>query len=421
METIPSNIMAPSWNRTPAIPGGPPSPFPPQTQRGNRPPIRLHKMRKAGLLNWLAYRSAARSRRRKEQPKWPVGIYKGDRLGDFVLSLGSIRAIADVAGAENCVLFHSSVASQLAAREFPDLARIQLPELDGKLWVTRRRMREQDFLRQVGGGVAQLICLRHFRTLSEELVLQSIPAHQVWCVSNSDVFSVDYEIVRRRFDGDVAVDRPAAADSSWLCEDLSCHQQLLRAWSGNPAAFHDLRPRLDRAMAVRERTLAIAPFGSSPIRDLPAAGVAACILHAQKTRGLNSVLLVPPRAEKQYRDFAARLLALNAPVELRMTPTTNDLVDCLAASTAVLTTETAIAHLATALDLPMVCVIGGGHYGLFSPWQRSERQAWLTHPTPCFNCNWHCSQPEPYCITHVAPQKMAAALERALGLHGPAG
>ncbi len=318
------------------------------------------------------------------------------------------------------MLFHSAVAAQLAAREFPDLARIQLPELEGKLWVTRRRMRDRGFLSQVGGGVEQLICLRHFRSLSEEVALQLIPAHQVWCVSNSDVFSMDYEIVRRRFDGDVAVDRPAEAGSSWACEDLNCHQQLLRSWSGDVGGFHDVRPRLDRVKSDRDKTLAIAPFGSSRIRDLPTEDVAACVIHAKNVRGLGSVLLVPPDAEKQYQHFAARLFALNAPVELRSTPTTDDLVDRLAASTAVLTTETAVAHLATALDLPMVCVVGGGHYGLFSPWQRSGRQAWLTHRTPCFNCNWHCSQPEPYCITHVAPRKIVDALERVLGVNGPA-
>ncbi|HZP61481.1 MAG TPA: glycosyltransferase family 9 protein [Opitutaceae bacterium] len=377
-------------------------------------------MRKAALLNWLAYRSAVRSRRRKERPKWSVGIYKGDRLGDFVLSLGSIRAIAEAAGAENCVLFHSSMTAQLAAREFPELARIQLPDLDGKLWVTRRRMRERNFLDQVGGGVAQLICLRHFRTLSEELALQSIPAHDVWCISNSDVFSVDYEIVRERFNGDVTVNRPMVASSAWTCEDLNCHQQLLRSWSGDLGGFGDLRPRLDRVESGPGKTLAIAPFGSSRIRDLPIEGVAACIIQAKKSRGLSSELLVPPGGEKQYRQFAARLGDLDAPVELRSTPTTNDLVDRLAGSMAVLTTETAIAHLATALDLPMLCVVGGGHYGLFSPWSRSERQVWLTHRTPCFNCNWHCSQSEPYCITHVAPREMAAALERVLGLGGPA-
>jgi hypothetical protein len=328
--------------------------------------------------------------------------------------LGSIRAIVEAAGVENCVLFHSSVASQLAAREFPQLARIQLPELDGKLWITRRRMRDRAFLNQVGGGVEQLICLRHFRTLAEEVALQSIPAHKIWCLSNSDMFSVDYEIVRNRFDGDVSVERPSPADSSWLCEDLNCHQKLVQAWSGDPGRFRDVRPHLERANPGAGNALAIAPFGSSRIRDLTAEGVAACVIHAKRVLGLKAELLVPPNAATQYETFAARLSDLNAPVELKTTPTTDDLMDALAASTAVLTTETAVAHLATALDLPMVCVVGGGHYGVFSPWQRSERQRWLTHSLPCFNCNWQCSQAEPYCITRVEPRTMVEALECAL-------
>jgi hypothetical protein len=327
--------------------------------------------------------------------------------------VGAIRAVVDTVGAPDCVLLVGPATSALAARVFPDVARIQLPELDGKLWVTRRRMRDPGLRALLAGGVGQLLALRHFRSLADELAIQMIPAREVWCVSNSATSSVDYEIVRDRFDGDMSVERPSHAGEAWACEDLCCHQRLLRAWSGNGLGFADVRPRLDRAPR-RSGELALSPFGSSEIRDLPLQGVAACVIHARRSLGLDPVLLVPPGLQGKYGGFAADLERLNAHVTLRLAPTVNDLVESLSASAAVLTTETATAHLATALDLPMVCIVGGGHFGLFSPWRLSGRQAWLTHKVPCFNCNWQCSQPEPFCITHVTPRQMVEALERAV-------
>lgn len=370
-------------------------------------------MRKAAFFNWLAYRSVAKSRIRVAAPRWRVGIYKVDRLGDFVLSLGAIRRIVEAAGVGNCVLFHSAAAAGLAAREFPDLARVELPELDGKLWVTRRRLADSRLRAQIGGGVEQLLSLRHFRVLFDAVALQAIPAREVWCVGNSPVFSLQDELVRRPFGGDVVVPRPAGWEQGENCEDLACHRALLEAWD-RPVRIEELRPRLAGRTNRREDILALAPFGSHRIRDLPFGGVAACCAHARRAHGLTPVLLAPPNSVSQYEAFARSLAGAGVTAEVRVTATVGDLVDTLAASAAVVTTETATAHLAAALDLPMLCTVGGGHFGLFAPWRHSERQQWLSHALPCFNCGWKCPHPEPYCITRVTAEQMVSALDRVL-------
>jgi len=396
-----------------------------RTDAGAAVVSRLHNhgaievMRKAAILNWIIYRAVQLGRRSRRVPRWRIGIYKVDRLGDFVLSIGAIGAIVEAAGEENCVLFHSPVSSRIARREFPGIVRIEVPPLDGKLWVTRRRLHRLVAHGHASGGVGQLLCLRHFRTLFDEVALQMIPASSVWCVRNSKAFSLDYELVRRRFEGDVEVDRPVPDPGSGTCEDLRCHERLLRAWAGDSFAGRDIRPRVEAASSPRNRVLAIAPFGSDKLRDLPARSVAACVIHAQAALGLDSVLLSPPDAIPRYEAFARQLAGQGATAGVQVTQTSDDLVDAIAASAAVLTTETATAHIATALDRPMVCVIGGGHYGLFAPWSRSIRQAWLTLRVPCFHCNWQCPHPEPYCITGVRAEQLVQALERVLGAPSP--
>jgi ADP-heptose:LPS heptosyltransferase len=77
---------------------------------------------------------------------------------------------------------------------------------------------------------------------------------------------------------------------------------------------------------------------------------------------------------------------------------------------AVLTVETSTAHLAAALDKPAVILIGGGHFGLLGPWQRSSKQRWLTNQLPCFGCDWRCIYPEIRCLSEIPPSAVARAL-----------
>lgn len=57
--------------------------------------------------------------------------------------------------------------------------------------------------------------------------------------------------------------------------------------------------------------------------------------------------------------------------------------------------DTAAIHIGAALGVPSVCLLGGGHYGRFLPYQVEQRDARplpraAVHPMPCFSCNWQC-------------------------------
>jgi hypothetical protein len=374
-------------------------------------------MRKAALLNWFVYRASRLTRQRARSPRWRVGIYKVDRLGDFVLALGAIRAIADIAGEENCLLFHGSAAAEIAQLEFPRLAKVEVPCLDGKLWVTRRNLEAVMSREIVAAGVDQLICLRHFRALFDEIALQMIPATEVWTVRNSPLYKLDYELVRRRYEGDVVIERPANEDNDSLCEDIRCHQSLLQHWAGYFFAGRDIRPRLQRPPVERRPVLTLAPFGSDRLRDLPPESVAACSVHFREAGGLELELLSPPGAIDRYEGYARRLMEHGAKASIRVTKTSEDLIEAIHSSAALLTTETATAHIAVALDHPLVCPLGGGHFGYFAPWRRSDRQVWVTHNLPCFNCNWSCPHSEPYCITRIGAEQLTKALRHVLETH----
>lgn len=84
--------------------------------------------------------------------------------------------------------------------------------------------------------------------------------------------------------------------------------------------------------------------------------------------------------------------------------------------------ETSAVHIATAVNTPAVCVLGGGHYGRFMPYPNQVigiKPVVAAHPMPCFNCNWQCNQPHDAagpvpCISGVPVAAVLAAAQQAL-------
>ena len=71
--------------------------------------------------------------------------------------------------------------------------------------------------------------------------------------------------------------------------------------------------------------------------------------------------------------------------------------------------ETGGVHIAAALGVPSVCIMGGGHFGRFIPYQENDIQKQLPVPVfqemECFGCNWEC-------IYRIQPGKAAPCVER---------
>lgn len=58
--------------------------------------------------------------------------------------------------------------------------------------------------------------------------------------------------------------------------------------------------------------------------------------------------------------------------------------------------ETSAVHIAAAVGTPVVCILGGGHFGRFMPYPETLvglKPSIAVHQMPCFHCNWRCNQP----------------------------
>jgi ADP-heptose:LPS heptosyltransferase len=121
----------------------------------------------------------------------------------------------------------------------------------------------------------------------------------------------------------------------------------------------------------------------------------AALIH--KATGWHGVICGSP-GEKR---IARRLQEMtDAPLEdLTGQTTLDELAAIIAAARFLVGNETSAVHLAAAVSTPVVCILGGGHFGRFLPYQPEEETEdqplpiTVWHGMDCFNCNWYCIYP----------------------------
>ncbi len=70
--------------------------------------------------------------------------------------------------------------------------------------------------------------------------------------------------------------------------------------------------------------------------------------------------------------------------------------------------ESGLSHLCTATGLRHAVVLGGGHFGRFSPTSPLTTAAVL--PLSCYGCNWQCRYTRPHCVKDLHPNLLKTAV-----------
>ncbi len=69
-------------------------------------------------------------------------------------------------------------------------------------------------------------------------------------------------------------------------------------------------------------------------------------------------------------------------------------------------------HIACAVGLTNVVLLGGGHFGRFCPYSPSTTAVCL--PLSCYHCNWHCPHSRVHCLHDITPETVLNAIAHAL-------
>lgn len=104
----------------------------------------------------------------------------------------------------------------------------------------------------------------------------------------------------------------------------------------------------------------------------------------------------------------------------------SQLAAVLSGAQLLISNETSAIHMAAALGVPAVCLLGGGHFGQFMPYEVEvveERPlpVAVIHKLPCFGCNWRCiydvpkGQPVP-CVEQITIEEVMLVIRNLLNL-----
>ncbi|WP_395736455.1 glycosyltransferase family 9 protein [Prosthecobacter sp.] len=203
------------------------------------------------------------------------------------------------------------------------------------------------------------------------------------------------------------------------CLELEAHRRVVESVLHRTVDFHEMLPVLPSSTVETGPTLLVCPLAGNTIRQYPPATLATAIaLFLQSAPAMRVTFCLPPGVnhilyEQPLQDAGVSSVQWVHPADFK------ELIQAISSAHMVLAPDSAPAHLTTAMDKPGVFLLGGGQYGMFGPWQRSQRQVWLHHAMDCYHCQWRCIHSEPYCITHIQPSAVAAALQAVHAAAGP--
>lgn len=156
------------------------------------------------------------------------------------------------------------------------------------------------------------------------------------------------------------------------------------------------------------KTIALFAFGRSHLRTYPYYGAA--LSDVCRENDFSVIALGDGAAyginQACLNDIGTRSVNISGKTSLRQTAAI--LKRCRLAIGA----ETGIAHIACAVDIPNVIIIGGGHYGRFIPYSPSTSLVAL--PLECYWCDWICKYDYSHCVVDIAPEVVEFATRETL-------
>lgn len=317
-------------------------------------------------------------------------VFKVDRIGDFILSLGCLHAILDQPG-QNSVLIVNDTVLTLAETEFPRVSVITVKYNKGSFF--SELLPALIKVRFCNLYARQLVCLRYQRIAYHAALLSVVET----------TWSCGYTVMlakQPRHGLSYAFNHEPRCeyghDVRW-CRELDRHRAISLAVCGSDDVLpRSLKMGLGQISVVPE--VVIAPFGSNPLRDIPSHILEPLITLILKESSAIITILAAPHQKDRLNEIAH---LSKARIEFCCGVSLLDYVSMISVAKLIISAESATAHLATLFDRFLLCLVGGGHYGEFAPWSKSDRQVWITRHLSCFHCDWHCIYDVPLCICDI--------------------
>lgn len=336
-----------------------------------------------------------------------------DAIGDFVLWLDSAKEFRSLYPNKRITLCVNSVVYDLAKAlpHWDEVVRVDIKRF-GRNFIYRFKL--QRLLRARGfDTVIQPTFSRVF--LQGDAVVRATGAkHRIGSVG--DVTN-SHPILKQISDMWYTKLVPAAAGQMM---ELERNAEFTRNLSGR--VFNAHLPvllklaDLSEALKVQSPYFIVFPGASWAGRQWPIAKFAQVASRLHETKGWIPVLC-GGTSDRLVCQSVIDQSGVSCAVNLAGQTNLVGLTELLRSAALLISNETSAVHIAVAVSTPTVCVLGGGHYGRFMPYPSDigdGESVVAIHKMPCFNCNWHCTQPHSVggpvpCISNVT---VKSVLER---------
>lgn len=313
-----------------------------------------------------------------------------DVIGDFVLWLDSARVYRQLYPGKKIVLYANSSWVELAEH---------LPYWDEVVSIDMVRLRKDEFyrlktfyrIRRRGFTIA--IQPTYSREYMGDMLVRASGAEKR-IAFDSDLSNID---IFKKNISDQWFTELIQTDLFQMME-LKRNAEFVRAL-GAKGFVSDVPQigklkELPESLSINEPYAVIFPGASWAPKMWPASHFAELMRELQKRFGLKLVLC-GGAAEYALCQQVIELSGLDGVLNFGGKTKLSELVEVIRQAKVLFASDTSAIHIAAATTTSSVCVLGGGHYGRFLPYEiesthSRELPSVVIHIMNCFHCNWSC-------------------------------
>ena len=222
-----------------------------------------------------------------------------------------------------------------------------------------------------GMRFTNLVCLRYQCLGKQNLLLHWVDVAQPFGIKNAAAYHLG-AACEMPFVNQGAY--PRVAGNGPCCE-LEAHRTLVQKLLHKALSNVDMLPGFWSLKALARVNLLVSTFGSGDLRDFPESLLLDVLLALHARHGFLIELSYTREQMERGRAIEAKIKQRRGvKVIPPLVSTIGGYLNSVAKAHAVLFVETEAAHIAAALDIPSVVILGGRHYGHCGPWEKLARQ-----------------------------------------------
>lgn len=360
---------------------------------------------------WLAIR-------RQPSRKSGIALVRLDAIGDFVLWLDAAKEFRRIFPNRRTVLIANSAWEDLA-RDFPYWDEVWGVDVRKFVRNIPYRWGVLSKIRQEGFEIAVHPTFSRTFMHGDSVIRATAAVERIGSAGDLVNISSTAKKISDRW-----YTRLVPANPMPLME-LERNAEFIRGLTGGPfrAAIAQIKPEGQQAQERSDREYAIIFPGASWVgRRWPPTAFAEIAARLHEKYGWQTVLCGSSGDYALCKTIAeiSRAPCLN----LAGKTTLSELAELIRNANLLISNETSAVHIAATVETAAVCILGGGHHGRFMPYPEDlpgVKPLAADHPMPCFNCNWHCTQPrDPAgavpCVSRVSVEQVLRLAEKAIDM-----